>query len=171
MTESNVWNRISEVVTQLLDLLVDSVFLLLWAIVNWLLLYLLDYLHPSGTIVIVRWLAQGIFAGFTLAIIALHLIHDLKGSAAGHSAFKAVWEKFGDLAKHLLSLTLCSTLLFGWAAINWAFHFLFELLPPASQLIESSETVAQFFVGIATLWKVTKPMYRELVIIYRRLFP
>jgi hypothetical protein len=170
MTTANVWNRILEVFSQLLDLVVDSVFLLVWGVINWLLLSGLDYFQPSGTIVIVRWLAQIIFATVTLLIIAFHLAHDLTGSPAGHSPFKAVGEKVADLASNLFSLLSWSTLLIGWAAVNWVFHFVFEHVP-RTHVVESSESVAQFFVAIATLLRVIKPMYKELVTIYRRLFP
>jgi hypothetical protein len=170
MAESTFWNRIKEVLSRLLDLLVDSVFLFLWAVINLLLLHVLSLLHQSGMIVVVRWLAQGIFAFFTLAIIALHVIHNLKES--DHSGFKAVWEKLLDLTNHLLSLTVNSTMLIGWALINWVVHHLFKLLPGESHAIVFSENLGQFFFGILTLWNhVTKPMIRELVIIYRRLFP
>jgi hypothetical protein len=164
-------SRIYDLFCQLLDLLVDAIFLSLWALTNWLLLFGFRHFHPSGIIVAVVWLAQGIFAAFTLAIIALHLVRDLKGSVAD-TGLKALWKKLKDMANQLFSLTVFSTLFVGWTFFNWGLHFVLSLFPAEGlSLINISHGIAQVFVAIATLWRVVKPMYKELTRIYKRLFP
>lgn len=168
---SKAWAKIVELICQLLDLLIDALFLFLWGVVNWLLLRWLRVFHPSPVIVVVLWLAQGVFAGFTLAIIGLHVLHDLKGSPHADAGLKVVVGKLGDLLEQLFAITINATLLIGWAGINAGLHFGLELLRGEDlNLIILSEWGAQVFVGVATLWKVVKPMYKNLTIIYHRLF-
>ncbi len=167
---SKVWAKIVELISQLLDLLIDALYLFLWGAVNWLLLRLLRHFHPSAVVVIVLWLAQAIFAGFTLAIIGLHVLRDLKGSP--HTGPKALAGKLSDLTQHLFAITITSTLLIGWAVINWVLHFGLERLRGEDlNLIFLSEWAAQGIVAVATLWRAVKPMYQHLMIIYHRLFP
>jgi len=169
---SNVWSRIIELFCQLLDLLIDASFLFLWSVVNWLLLRGLHYLHPSAVVVTVLWLVQGLFAAFTLAIIGLHIVRDLKGSHAPNAGLKAVGEKLGHMAEQLFAITISSTLLAGWAGINSGLHLGLDLFRGESlNLIIISEWIGQFFIAIATLWKVVKRMYQDLSIIYHQLFP
>jgi hypothetical protein len=169
---SKAWSRIIELLCQLLDLLIDATFLFLWGVVNWLLLRGLHYLHPSAVVVTVLWLVQGLFAAFTLAIIGLHIVRDLKRSHHPDAGLKAVGEKLSDMADQLFAITINSTLLGGWAGINSGLHLGLDLLRGESlNLIIISEWIGQFFVAIATLWKVVKRMYQDLINIYHRLFP
>jgi hypothetical protein len=169
---SKVWSKIIELLCQLLDLLIDAIFLFLWGAVNWLLLRGLHYLHPSAVVVIVLWLVQGLFAAFTLAIIGLHIARDLKGSHHPDAGLKAVGEKLSDMVKQLFTITINSTYLGGWAAINSGLHLGLDLLHGESlNVIIISEWIGQSFVAIATLWKVVKRLYQDVIIIYHRLFP
>ena len=167
---SKVWAKIVELISQLLDLLIDALFLFLWAAVNWLLLRLVRHAHPSAVVVIVLWLAQAIYAGFSLAIIGLHVMRDIKG--APHAGPKALAEKLNDLTEHLFGITINASFLVGWTVINWVLHFGLERLRGEDlNLIFLSEWAAQGIVAVATLWRAVKPMYQHIMIIYHRLFP
>jgi hypothetical protein len=169
---SNAWSRIIELFCQLLDLLIDASFLFFWGVVNWLLLRGLHYLHPSTVVVTVLWLVQGLYAAFTLAIIGLHIVRDLKGSHAPDAGLKAVAEKLSNMANQLYAITINSTYLGGWAGINAGLHLGLDLFRGESlNLIIISEWIGQFFVAIATLWKVVKWMNKDVMTIYHRLFP
>lgn len=168
----SIGSRTYELLCQLLDLLVDAAFLFAWGLVNWFLHLGLRHFHPSGTVVVVLWLAQGIFAAFTLAIIALHFFRDFKGGAGPHTGLTAVVGKLKDLAIHLTGLVWLSTVLVGWAAVNLGLHILLSFIPAEHlSLIDISERIGEFLTGIATLRKAVMPMYHQFMIIYRRLFP
>lgn len=156
----------------MLDLLVDAIFLFLWGVVNWLLLKGLHFLEPSKVIVVVLWLVQGIFAACTLAIIGLYVFRDLKGSQQPTASFKALWGKLVDMTRHLSAITINSTLLIGWTGINTLLHLGLNFIRGEGlNAIVISEWGGQFLFGIITLWRVVKPMYHDLTIIYGRLFP
>jgi hypothetical protein len=174
---SELLDSIAELTGRLLDLLVDAVYLVMWAVINWLLHYGLEHLHPSTLLVIFYWTAQGLFAVSTLLIVGLHLVKDASGSRADsregeHGKLSEIWGKFLDMAKQFLALVTYSTLLVGWAFINWLLHLgmgLFE--SEASGVVDLSHWAAQIVFAIITLYKIVVSMYRELGTIYRRLFP
>ena len=174
---SELWDNITELTGRLLDLLVDAVFLVVWALINWLLHYGLEHLHPSALLVVFYWTAQGLFAVSTFLIIVLHLIKDVAGSRAapseaGHNRLAEVWHKFLDIAKQIFALVTHSTLLVGWALINWLLHLGMSLFESeASSVVDLSHWAAQIVFAAVTLYQIVVTMYRELAKIYRRLFP
>lgn len=169
---SDIRRKISTVLLQVLDLLVDATYLFVWTILNWLVLRELNRFHPSIVIMLLLWSAQAVFAAFALAIILLHLYHDLTVTAEEDSGLLDVWQKLKDISNHLVSLTMLSILLIAWALMNTVLHLGLERFrSEASLVVDVSAWILEGLFAVRTLLFTYKKMSKELKIIYGRLFP
>jgi hypothetical protein len=151
---------------------VDAFYLIIWATINWLLHRGFSYLHPSKLVVALYVVSQACFALSTLAVIVLHAVKDMKGNRSErHSGLTGVGRKFVDVGKQSSALLTYSTLLMGWALINWALEKGLTALEEASIITYLLHWAFQAVFALSTLFGILKGMYDEIATIYRRLFP
>ena len=165
-------NKVANFFLQLLDLLIDAAYLLSWGTLSWLVLRALNTFHPGKIIMLMLWFAQGTFAAFALAIILLHLAHDLTLSKEEYSDSSGPLEKLKDISNHLLDLAMLFIMIVLWAVINSGVHIGLELVrSQASMFLEVSAWILEAAFAVRTLLFACKKNFEELKGIRVRLFP